>query len=247
MAAIEIAVESVEAAVAAQAGGAHRIELCSALSEGGLTPSLGLLRSVRARVTLPIHVLIRPRSGDFLYSEPEMEIMLTDIQMAAQEGADGVVLGVLTPEGDVDVDRTGTLIRSARGMSSTFHRALDLARDPETALEDVIRCGANRVLTSGASHTAWDGRDLLRRLHQRAGERIAVMAGGGVRSANVAALARHTGIFEFHASLRREMPARMRFQRHIGLGPAGAIDSARTAVLASDVREFAEAAAATRF
>lgn len=242
MAVVEISVESVASALAAEEGGAQRVELCSALREGGVTPSLGLLRATRARLALSLQVLIRPRSGDFLYSNEDFAIMRDDVVLAAREGADGVVFGILTPAGEVDVERTRELTELAHPMQVTFHRAIDMARDLDAALGDILRCGCDRVLTSGGAASAMQGREQLRALVQAADERIAVMAGGGVRPANVAELARATDIAEFHASLRSFEPSPMRYLRHgVHLGQAEGIEYARTVVHPSDVRALVEA------
>lgn len=237
MTVLEICADSIESAIAAEQGGAQRIELCSALSEGGLTPSLGLMRAVRSRLKIAIHVMIRPRSGDFLYSDDDLAIMREDIALAARYGVDGVALGLLTAEGDVDVEQTRELVELARPMEVTFHRAIDLARDMESALEDVIRSGADRILTSGAEATAMQGRRRIRDFVQASDGRIRVMAGGGVRAENVKELAHATGALEFHAALRHVVPSRIKHQRRkVHLGNSGVDDYAHSVVRASDVR-----------
>lgn len=200
---LEVCVDSLASAVAAEAGGAHRIELCSALSEGGLTPSLGLLRATRARVKIGVHVMIRPRGGDFVYSDEDFAIMQEDIRLAAQAGANGVVFGLLALSGEVDVERTRELVTLSRPMEVTFHRAFDLASHPLAALEAIIGCGADRVLTSGGEATAMLGQARIRELVRAAGDRIRVMVGGGVRTENAAQLLLATGACEWHTSLRR--------------------------------------------
>ena len=242
MSLLEISIDSLESAIASEQGGAQRVELCSALREGGLTPSLGLLRAVRANVGIQVYVLIRPRAGDFLYSKQEHQIMLEDIRIAAQEGVDGVVVGVLTAEGDVDTEQTTALVEFARPMPVTFHRAFDMTRDLQMALEDVIRCGASRILTSGGMPTAVLGQERLQKLATTAGERITVMAGGGVRPANVAALAQATGLTEFHSSMRHTGQSPMRYRvPQLHLGTPGVDEYVRTGVRAEDVRSLVQA------
>lgn len=239
---LEICVDSLESAIAAQTGGAQRIELCAALAEGGLTPSLGLLRAVRARVSMGVNVMIRPRGGDFLYSEDEVAIMRTDIALAAEAGADGVVLGLLTEYGDVDRERTRALIELARPMEVTFHRALDMTRDPQAALEDIILAGADRVLTSGAEPTAQLGRHRIQALVRAGGDRIKVMAGGGVRPGNVQQIARESGVCEFHAALRHATPSPVQHQvRTMHLGSAASEEYVRYIVRPEDVRSLQQA------
>jgi copper homeostasis protein len=239
---LEICADSVDSAAAAESGGAQRVELCSALIEGGLTPSLGLIRAVRARVGIGVHVMIRPRGGDFLYSADEMAIMREDIALAAECAVDGVVLGLLTASGDVDVDRTRELVELARPMEVTFHRAIDMSHDLESALEDVIRTGADRVLTSGGEQTAMQGRRRIRRLVQAAEGRIRVMAGGGVRPENVLELIQETAAAEFHSALRTMTPSPVEQQvRSIHLGDPGIDEYTRSVVRAEDVRSLRQA------
>jgi copper homeostasis protein len=215
---LEIAANSVASALAAQEGGADRVELCSALELGGLTPSHATLALVRERVSIPIYVLIRPRAGDFLYSDLEFETMRRDIQACKVLRCDGVVIGVLDAQGDVDVTRCRSLIDAADGIDVTFHRAFDLARDSERALEDIIALGCERVLTSGARASAREGAELIRKLVAQVGERIAIMPGGGIDSDNIAALRAATGAREFHASAKRALPSAMQFSAFAGSG-----------------------------
>ncbi len=237
MASLEICVDSVESAVAAAVGGAQRVELCSALLEGGLTPSLGLIRAVRASIGIGVHVMIRPRGGDFLYSPDELSVMRDDIALAAGAGADGIVLGLLTVDGDVDVERTREMVELAGPLTVTFHRALDVARDLESAFVAVLQTGVARVLTSGGAPTAKEGRHRLRELVRLAGTRLEVMVGGGVRSENIAELVHATGAGAFHAALRHPVQSPVKHQvHHVHLGARGLDNYARTAVRAEDVR-----------
>lgn len=217
----EACVDSLEGAFAAQEWGADRIELCSGLSEGGLTPSAALIQSAVHSLRIPVYVLIRPRCGDFLYSGREFAVMLKDLEMAKGWGAHGAVSGFLTPEGDVDRARTAEFIALCRPMGFTFHRAFDMALDPFQSLEDLIALGAERILTSGGRIAAEEGLDLIRRLVRQAEGRISVMAGGGVTESNARKIADETGIREIHATLRAPCESRMQFRNtdvRIGAG-----------------------------
>jgi copper homeostasis protein len=198
---LEICIDSVESAIAAATGGAERIELCSALSEGGVTPSAGLIHAVRSAVTIQLFVIIRPRGGNFVYSDLDLDVMRNDILETKARGAEGVVLGVLTRNDAIDIVRTRELIELARPLQVTFHRAFDVCKDKDRAFEDVIACGADRLLTSGGKADAVKGMSAIARLQQRAANRIRIMAGGGLRVSNVRDVVVHTGIREVHTSL----------------------------------------------
>jgi len=197
---LEICVESADHAVAAEHGGADRIELCTDLASGGITPSAELMQTVRRQVRIPIHVLIRPRAGDFCYSDSELEIMRNDIRAAKQLGMDGVVLGILQGNTRVDVERTKALVELASPLPVTFHRAFDDSHNLETSLEDVIQTGAARILTSAGQPRATDGLQILRHLVQAASERIRIMPCGGINSDNVLHIVRTTLAQEVHSS-----------------------------------------------
>jgi copper homeostasis protein len=201
---VEICVDSVESAIASASGGAERVELCSALSEGGITPSSGLIREVRAAVPIQLFVIIRPRGGNFVYSDSELEVMRKDILTVKALGVDGVVLGVLTSDDEIDQQHTRELIQLARPLQVTFHRAFDVCRDMDRALEGVIASGADRILTSGGKTDAVSGMSTIGTLQQKAGQRIRIMAGGGVRAFNVRTIALRTGVREVHTSLNAD-------------------------------------------
>lgn len=205
----EICANSAESCVAAQAGGAHRVELCASMPEGGTTPSFGEIRLARKLIDIRLHVIIRPRGGDFLYTPLELDIMEEDIHMARQAGADGVVFGCLTPEGDLDMPAMRRLMKISEGMSVTFHRAFDYVRSPEQVLEHLIDLEVNRVLTSGQQPTAMQGASLLAELVRQAAGRIVIMPGCGVNEWNIAELAACTGASEFHFSARELKESKM--------------------------------------
>ncbi len=197
----EACVDSVESALAAQEGGADRVELCADLLEGGVTPSAGIIQLTRRYLHIPIHVLIRPRGGDFCYSESEFEVIQRDIETAKQLGANAAVFGILNADGSVDKEHTAMLVALARPLSVTFHRAFDRTREPFQALETLIDLGIERLLTSGQAASALEGADLIRDLVQRAGSRITIMAGAGVNEQTVGKIVRQTGVKEVHGSL----------------------------------------------
>jgi len=218
---IEVCVDTVESAIAAQLGGADRVELCASLLEGGVTPSAGAIELARKSLSIPIQVMIRPRGGDFLYSHVDFETMKRDLEVAKRLGADGVVLGILTADGEVDRERTRELIESARPLAVTFHRAFDMTRDPYQAMEDLIELGVDRVLTSGQAASAAEGAKLIRDLVETARGRIAVMAGGGLNETNIRQVVAGSGVRELHFSGRSTMDSVMRYRNlNVALGSA---------------------------
>jgi copper homeostasis protein len=212
----EVCVDGVAGAVAAQEAGADRVELCAALFEGGLTPSLGTVERTLARVgRLRVHPIIRPRGGDFCYDEDEVAVMARDIDLVRAAGVPGVVIGALTPDGVVDVPVVRRLLAAAAGLSVTFHRAFDLAADPFAALEVLIGLGIDRVLTSGQEASALEGAPLIAELVRAAGDRITIMAGAGVNQRTIARIVAGTGVSEVHFSAGevRDSPMRHRNTR----------------------------------
>jgi copper homeostasis protein len=203
---LEICVETLAAAVAAERGGADRIELCQDLRAGGVTPSVELLRAARAQLKIPVFAMIRPRGGDFCYSEAEFEHMKREIGAAKAAGMNGAVLGILKRDGTVDVKRTAELVEFAQPLPVTFHRAFDELLDLPARLEDAISTGAARILTSGGALTAEAGATKLAELVKRAGERVKVLVGGGLHPENIAAVARATQADEFHSGLGCTLP-----------------------------------------
>lgn len=234
---LEIAAGSLDSALAAQEGGADRIELCADLDHGGTTPSHGTLAVARERVRIPMYVLIRPRIGDFCYDEADVEVMRRDIETCVTLGYDGIVIGALDAEGDVDEGICRTLIGAAASRGVTFHRAFDVARDRRRALESIVALGCERVLTSGGEARALDGAAQIAEAVRQAAGRVRVMAGAGVTPDNVADLARRSGAHEFHASARALRPSSIRHRddRLPGLEPD------RSETDAATVRALAEA------
>lgn len=210
---IEVCVENLQSLAAAFKGGASRIELCGSLVEGGITPSRSFIKTARAQIQIELYIMIRPRPGDFCYTEAEFEIMKQDILDCKELGADGVVFGILCPDGTVDLHRSASLVQLARPMSVTFHRAFDLTRNPFTALEDIISIGADRLLTSGQKTTAIEGAELIAQLIQKADNRIIIMPGSGISENNIKEIRDKTGAKEFHLSGRKTIASNMVFKR----------------------------------
>lgn len=210
---LEICLESVDSVIASDRGGAQRVELCANLLEGGTTPSAGTIRAARENAKIAINVMIRPRGGDFLYTDAEFASMQHDIRMAKDLGADGIVLGLLRADGTVDVERTRQLVELAKPLPVTFHRAIDVSRDLLEALEDVISTGAACVLTSGGKPSVVDGAAMVARMIEAAKNRIVVMPGCGIRPDNVLSILETTGAHEVHVALREETPSGMQFRK----------------------------------
>lgn len=240
---IEICVDSVASAIAAERGGADRIELCSNLREEGTTPSAGSMEVVRSRTSLGVQVMVRPRSGDFCYDPEEFEIMRHDVLAAKQFGATGVVVGLLKEDASIDVARTRELVELARPLRVTFHRAFDLSRelahDVEGALEAVTQTGADRVLTSGGKSTAMEARPILASLVRAAAGKITILACGGVDAGNAATIIRDTGVTEIHAGLRRPLRNSKPAQAQLLLGVGGELQ--RFEIFEDDVRKLRSA------
>ncbi len=209
---VEICVDSATGAFAAEHGGADRVELCDNLLEGGTTPSAGCIKVARRGLKIGLQVIVRPRGGDFLYNNDELEVMREDIRMAKDLGADGVVVGCLTAEGDIDRARTEELIRLARPLNVTFHRAFDMCRDPQQGLEDLITLGVDRVLTSGQEASCPEGLDVIAALQMQAAGRIIVMPGGGLTPRNIKKIVRATGVSEVHLSARQTVESAMNYR-----------------------------------
>jgi copper homeostasis protein len=206
---LEVCSASADFALAAEAAGAGRIELCDNLVEGGTTPSLGAVEIAVARLTIPVMVMIRPRGGDFLYTPTETAVMLRDIEAVSRSGVHGVVFGALDRDGRIDRERTAELVAAARPLSVTFHRAFDLSRDLEESLDALIELGVDRVLTSAGGPTAVGDLPALERLVRRAGDALSVMPGGGIRPGNVARVAAISGVKEVHIGASRVVPSTM--------------------------------------
>lgn len=208
----EVCANGVESCMAAQEGGADRVELCAGIPEGGTTPSYGEIKVARRKLThTRLHVIIRPRGGDFLYTPLEVERMIEDIKVCRDMGADGVVIGCLRADGTLDIEANRRLVEAAQGMSVTFHRAFDRANDPVAALEQLIALGVDRVLTSGQQPTALEGTALLQQLNEQASGRITILAGCGVNESNIKDIQLATGVHEFHFSARVPVKSRMQY------------------------------------
>lgn len=208
---LEVIGFNIESCMLAQSAGAHRIELCDNPGEGGTTPSYGFIKAARKNLRIDLFPIIRPRGGDFLYTDAEFEVMKTDIKICKELGCDGLVIGMLNTDGTVDKKRCSKLVELAYPLEVTFHRAFDRVTDSEKALEDIIEIGCERILTSGLQPSALDGAELIAALIKQADERIIIMPGSGVRSDNVIDLAKKTGATEFHSSARMNIKSNMNY------------------------------------
>ena len=208
---LEVIAFTIESVLLAQQSGAHRIELCDNPAEGGTTPGYGMIKTAREKTSLLLYPIIRPRSGDFLYSDEAFEIMKRDVLLCKELGCDGLVIGLLQPDGSIDKKRTTALVEAAYPLGVTFHRAFDRVANPFEALEDIITTGCERILTSGLKPTATEGAETLAQLVRQANDRIIIMPGSGVRSENIVALARQTGAIEFHSSARKMADSEMEY------------------------------------
>ena len=210
---LEIAVFNIESALLATAAGADRLELCENPAEGGTTPSYGTLKIVRDKISIPVFPIIRPRGGDFFYTDEEFEVMKKDVLLCKELQFEGVVIGSLMADGNIQKKHSKYLVESAYPLEVSFHRAFDRAADPLQALEDIIDCGCTRILTSGQVPDAFNGKGLIKTLIEKAGDRIIIMPGSGVRSSNIIELAKFTGAMELHSSARKERPSAMIYQQ----------------------------------
>jgi len=211
---VEVCVDSVESAITAQSSGASRVEFCDNLTEGGTTPSYGQLKVVRELLKIKLYVIIRPRGGDFLYSDIEFDIMKEDIRKCGEIGCDGVVIGILKADGSIDKERIKELVEIAKSysMGVTFHRAFDRCRDLYTGLEDIIEVGCERILTSGGRDNVMDGATVIKKLIESAKGRIAIMPGAGLTPGNIAKAAESTGASEFHGTFRSLFESGMKYK-----------------------------------
>jgi copper homeostasis protein len=240
----EVVVESVEGALAAQQAGADRVELCANLLEGGTTPSFGTVQLARERLSIDLNVMIRPRGGDFCHSDLEFDVMRLDVELARRLGANGVVFGILLPDGSVDTEHTGELIQLARPLSVTFHRAFDMTRDPYAALETLIGLGVDRILTSGQENSVLEGLDLIADLVQQAGDRIIIMPGAGITERNIAKIVAQSRAKEVHIYAPTTAESRMAF-RNVRCFMGGELRPPEFALTVTDpdrIRTFLQAA-----
>ncbi len=236
--AFEVCANSVESCIAAEKGGADRVELCASIPEGGTTPSLGEMVQARRRIGIRLHVIIRPRGGDFIYSPLEVATMADDIRAAIMAGADGLVFGCLDTAGEVDMAAMRRLLAVADGKPITFHRAFDRCCNPQRALEQIAELGIARILTSGQQPTAPEGAELLRRLQMQSAGRVRIMAGCGVNETNISQLAEATGIREFHFSARERVESAARhFNGSVAMGAADADERSRLVTTSRRVRD----------
>jgi len=244
---IEVCVDSVDSAIAAQRGGAHRVELCSNLLEGGVTPSAGLIAAVRAAISVDLHVMIRPRGGDFRYSAGELAAMKRDIVTAKDESANAVVFGMLDLDGNIDVEQTSRFVALAAPLRVTFHRAFDMSADLLRSLRALQTTGVHKVLTSGGKQTVLEGAETIARLVDAAGDTPAIIAGSGIDESNVAQVIETTGVREIHATLRTSVPSAMRYHNTgVSMGSAKDMEYQRLIADENKVRRLLQAAASAR-
>lgn len=244
---IEVCVDSVASALAAERGGAGRVELCSDLLEGGVTPSAGLIELVRARTSIGLQVMIRPRGGDFCYTPEEFETMKRDIIAAKKLGASGVVVGILGADGSLDIERTRELVELARPLNVTFHRAFDMSADLFRALESICATGADRLLTSGGKKTALEAVQQIARLVEAARGRVAIMACGGINNQNAASIIEQTGVREIHVGLRSPVTSPMLHRNlELSMGTVAGGEYQRFQVLEENVLSLHRAVALAR-
>jgi copper homeostasis protein len=233
---IEVCAFSLESCLAAEKGGAKRVELCASMYEGGTTPSAGLIKLVKQKTSLEIHAMIRPRGGDFCYSEEEILVMQEDIRMAKEFGCDGVVLGILQKDGKVNIAQTKAMVELAKPMQTTFHRAIDMTPDYAEALENIIETGCIRILTSGQKNTAMEGIEAIKDLVKQAAGRIEIMAGSGVNADNALSLI-HTGVDAVHLTGKTTRDSEMLYRKE-GIAMGGLSEVPEYEVVYSDVNKI---------
>lgn len=216
---LEVCVDSVESAIAAEAGGASRIELCGSLMIGGTTPTMALLDLVKEKIDIPVYVLIRPRFGDFCYTILEFEQIKKEVIQAKQHGADGIVIGVLKPDGSLDIERMRELVEIARPLHITLHRAFDVCKQPLDTLELIKELGIHTILTSGQEQTCVQGKELLTELVRRAGSEVEILIGSGLKSSNIEEMIRATGARAYHLSGKKEIESQMLYRpKEVSMG-----------------------------
>lgn len=219
---LEVCVDSVESAIEGEKGGADRFELCGHLLTGGVTPSISLFQGIKQACKVPIHVLIRPRFGDFLYTDYEFAMMVNDIKIFRDLGADGVVIGMLKPDGSLDCERMKELIHHAGTMNIVLHRAFDVCCDPKAAMEEAIDMGISLILTSGQKQTCLEGCELLKELNHQSSGRIGLMAGAGINKDVIAKICKKTGILSYHMSGKEIIKSEMVYRNEdVNMGLKG--------------------------
>jgi copper homeostasis protein len=240
---VEVCVDSLESAIAAERGGAKRVELCGSLVEGGVTPSAGLIATTRQKISIGLQVMIRPRAGDFCYTADEFEVMRRDVLMAKQLGANGTVFGILDQDANVDIERTRSLVDLAKPLDTTYHRAFDMSPDLLVSLERVAETGADRILTSGGATTAVEGTAMLRNLVEAANGSTIIMGCGGIDHQNVQSVLKKTSVREIHVGLRTPIASPMRYRNNtISMGPFRGNEYQRFVVLEENVAQLVRAA-----